>query len=117
VATNRQVEAKLRELVRRLDRADPDVQESLAETLPEPKIIEVKITDLDSVYWTQLQGGRMSAPHKGPPAEEADIRVRLSSDHLLELMDGERSLFASFVGGHVKIEASFSDLMRLRKLA
>jgi hypothetical protein len=115
VATKRQVEAKLRDLIRRLDGADHGVQSSLSDALPDPRIVEVTITDLGAVYWTELSSGRMSALHSGE-AEDADIRVRLTSDHLVELVDGQKSLFSSFIAGRIKIEASFGDLMRLRKL-
>jgi hypothetical protein len=116
VATKRQVEAKLRELIRRLDQANGDVTASLSDALPASRIIEVSVPDIDAVYWTELAGGRMSPLQRGGP-DEADIRVRVGSDHLVELVDGKQSLFSSFVGGRLKIEASFSDLMRLRKLA
>jgi SCP-2 sterol transfer family len=116
VATRRQVESKLRELIRRLDGANGDVRDSLSEALPEPKVVEVTIPDLDAVYWTELASGRMSSLHSGEP-EDPDIRVRVDSDHLVELVNGEKSLFSSFAGGRLKIEASFSDLLRLRKLA
>ena len=116
MATKRQVEAKLRELIRRLDRADRGVQGSLSEALPDPRVVEVTVTDLGEVYWTELASGRMSSLHAGAP-HDADIRVRLTGDHLVELVDGEKSLFSSFIAGQIKIEATFGDLMRLRKLA
>ncbi len=116
MATKRQVETTLRELIRRLDAAGDGVKASLSESLPEPRVIEVTITDLDAVYWTELDAGHMTSLHTGAP-EQADIRVRLSSDHLVDLVGGRRSLFSSFVAGQIKIEASFNDLMRLRKLA
>jgi hypothetical protein len=117
LATKRQVERKLRELIERLDEAPDGAKESLAEALPEPRVIEVAIPDLDAVYWTELSRGHMKGLHQGAPAGEAEIKVRVSSDHLVDLVDGNKSLFGSFLGGQVKIEASFSDLLRLRKLA
>jgi hypothetical protein len=58
----------------------------------------------------------MHGLHRGAPGQ-ADIRVRVASDHLVDLVDGKKSLFSSYLGGQVKIEASLSDLLRLRKLA
>ena len=116
MATRQQVEAKLRELIRRLASANGEVRGSLSEALPETRVIEVTVPDLDASYWTELAGGGMSSLRRGVP-DDADIRVRVSSDHLVELVDGRKSLFSSFAGGQIKIEASFSDLMRLRKLA
>jgi len=115
VATKRQVESKLRELIERLDRAT-EGRDSLSEALPEARIVEVVVTDLDQSFWTELAAGRMGPLHRGAP-DAADIRVEAESDVLVELVDGERSIFSSYLGGRVKIEASFTDLMRLRKLA
>jgi hypothetical protein len=99
-----------------LDRADHEVRGSLARSLPETRVIEVVITDLGTSYWTELASGRMDGLHEGSP-RDAEIRVRLSSDQLVDLVDGERSLFSAYLAGNVSIEASFSDLLRLRKLA
>jgi SCP-2 sterol transfer family protein len=116
VATKRQVETKLRQLIKRLDQANHEVRGSLAESLPETRIIEVVIPDLETSYWTELDGGRMDGLHEGSP-RQAEIRVRVSSDHLVELVDGRISLFSAYLAGQVSIDASFSDLLRLRKLA
>jgi hypothetical protein len=116
VAAKRQVEQKLRELIKRLKLADGQVHSSLADTLPEPRIIQIVIPDLDSTYWTEMSGGMMGRLHTGPPAR-ADIRVRCTSDHLVEMVDGQRSLFSSYLSGQLKIEASFTDMLRLRNLA
>jgi hypothetical protein len=116
MATTRQVEGKLRELMRRLDRADGSTHGSLADALPDGRVIEIHLSDLEQTYWTEMAGGRMSGLKRGS-APRSDIRIKLSGDHLVELVDGRASLFSSYVGGRVKIEGSFTDLMRLRKLA
>jgi hypothetical protein len=116
VATQRQVEAKLRELINRLDTADERVRGSLSESLPDAKVLEVHVHDLDAIYWTEMSGGQMGKLTSGPSGRP-DIRVQLSSDDLVDLVDGRRSLFSSYLSGHVKIEASLGDLMRLRRFA
>jgi hypothetical protein len=116
LATKRQVELKLRELIGRLESADGSVRGSLATSLPETRVIEVEVPDIGSTYWTELSGGRMGPLHVGTP-QQAEIRVRVDSDHLVELVDGKKSLFSSYIGGQVRIEASLTDLLRLRKLA
>jgi hypothetical protein len=115
VATKREVETKLRELVARLAGAG-GAQDTLARSLPEQKVIAVRVPDLDADYWTIMQSGRMDRLHSGTP-ERADIRVRVGSDELVAIVDGKTSLFAAFVSGQVKIDASVSDLLRLRRLA
>jgi hypothetical protein len=116
VATRRQVESKLRELIGRLDAAS-DVRGSLAESLPDARIVEVLVPDLAASWWTEMTGGGMGPLRHGPPPQQAEIRIHVGSDHLVELVNGEKSLFSSYLGGHVRIEASLTDLMRLRKLA
>jgi SCP-2 sterol transfer family protein len=115
MATTRQVEARLKELIRRLD-ANDERSVTLSRTLPEPRIIEVSVTDLGETFWTELAGGRMGKLHRGS-SPGGDIRVTASSDELVAMVDGTRSLFSSYLGGKVKVEASFADLMRLGKLA
>ena len=116
MATKRQVEARLRQLIERLARAE-SVQGSLAESLPDRRILAVTVPDLAAEYWTVMSGGRMDSLRGGAPEERADIRIRVDSDHLVELVDGQRSLFSSVMAGHVRIDASISDLLRLRRLA
>lgn len=116
MASKRDVESKLRELISRLAEADGDVHSSLAETLPEGRVVQVTVPDLDAVYWTRLAAGRMDRLHRGVP-ERAEIKIRVASDPLVDLVDGRRSLMSSFVNGQVRIEASLSDLARLRRLA
>jgi SCP-2 sterol transfer family protein len=116
LATKREVETRLRALIRRLAEADGQVQSSLADSLPEPKVVEICLSDLGTSYWSTLAAGSMDGLHAGTPTR-ADIRVRVDSDHLIELLDGKRSLFSSYVAGAVRIEASIADLLRLRRLA
>ena len=115
MATTRQVEAKLRELIRRLDASEGGA-DALSRALPDSKVIEVIVPDLGQTFWTDLTEGRMGKLHRGP-GPGGDIRVTAGSEELVAVVDGKRSLFSSYLGGKVKIEASFADLMRLRKLA
>jgi hypothetical protein len=116
VASKREVERKLRELIQRLDGSGGQVRGSLSDALPEPRVIEVVITDLGCAYWTTLAGGAMGRLHPGP-ASDPEIRVRLTGDRLVDLVDGRSSLFGEYLSGRVAVEASFGDLLRLRRLA
>lgn len=115
MATARTVEKKLNELLRRLDDAPPEAKATLARALSRPRAIEITVTDLKASYWTELAEGRFDRLHKGP-APDADIRVSAASDDLVDMIDGKKSLFSSYLAGHIKIQASLSDLMSLRKL-
>ncbi len=115
MATKRQVEGRLRKLIKRLEESERGTS-SLAESIPEPRIIELVVPDVDAVYWTELAGGSMAALNKGSP-QRSDVRIEVSSDDLVALVDGKASIFSSYLNGSIKVDASMSDLMRLRKLA
>ena len=116
MASKREVERKLRELIHRLDGSGGQTRGSLSHALPDPRVIEVVVTDLHCAYWTTLAAGATDRLHPGPAADP-EIRVRVASDRLVDLVDGRRSLFGEYLAGHVRIDASFSDLLRLRRLA
>ena len=47
---------------------------------------------------------------------QADVRITISSDDLVRLVNGELDMPRALLGGRVKIEASIGDLFRLRRL-
>ncbi|HYU57752.1 MAG TPA: SCP2 sterol-binding domain-containing protein [Actinomycetota bacterium] len=116
MATKHEVEAKLRVLIERLDGAGDGVAETLADALPEAKVVGLHVTDLDAHWWTEMSDGRFSALAPGQP-DGADIRIAMTSDDLVDLVDGRANLFSKVVAGHVRVDASLSDLLRLRRLA
>lgn len=114
MATTEEVEERLRELIARLDRSD-DGAPSLGRAFPERRVLALRVADLDRDYWTELEGGRLSGLRDGP-AGDPHIRVTANWDELVDLVEGRGSLFSSYLAGRVRIEASLSDLLRLRKL-
>lgn len=115
MASKEEVEERLRALIDRLGTND-EAARALERSLPDPRILELHVTDLDARYWTELAGGRLGSLHEGAP-EEAHIRISTSSDDLIGFVDGGASLFSAYVAGRVRVEASFGDLLKLRKLA
>ncbi len=111
----KEVEAKLRELVSRLDSADPKVQAELAKALPAPRVLQMDVPDLDASFWTELAGGRMSELRSGTPGN-ADIRITADSDDIIAMIDGTKPLFSSYLSGRIRVQAGLSDLMALRRL-
>lgn len=114
MASRESVEEKLRQLIGRLNRSDDGGP--LGASLPEARLLALHLTDLGADYWAELTGGRMGALHEGRPEDGADITIRVGSDELIGLIDGERSMLSSYLGGQIRIEASVADLLRLRGL-
>jgi SCP-2 sterol transfer family len=114
MASRTEVEHKLSQLIDRLDASEEGAR-SLAETLPDARTLSVHVTDLDLHYWSLLDGGRMG-PLQDGPRDDAQIRIRAPSDVLVDLIDGRGSLFSAYLAGRIRIDASMSDLLRLRRL-
>jgi hypothetical protein len=109
-----EVAQKLHELIDRLERADERARERLSGAVPS-KVIQIDVPDLDISFWSELHDGRLHGLHEGA-SPDTDIRVVADSQILVDLVDGDRSLFSSYVAGHVRIDASMADLLGLRKL-
>lgn len=115
MASKEEVEARLGELIDRLGENE-EAARAIGRSLPDPRILTLHITDLDLHYWSELIGGRLASLELGE-REEADIRITTSSDDLVGFVEGGVSLFSAYASGRIRIEASFSDLLKLRKLA
>jgi predicted lipid carrier protein YhbT len=113
LASKEEVERRLRDLIARLGRSDDGARE-LGRALPERRILSLRVSDLGVDYWTELEGGHFGELQEG--SRDGDILVTASSDDLVDLVDGKGSLFSAYLSGRVRIDASVSDLLRLRKL-
>ncbi|KJY27308.1 MULTISPECIES: SCP2 sterol-binding domain-containing protein [unclassified Streptomyces] len=80
--------------------------------------LSCRITDLDLTFTGRLRAGSIQdvEQHPGSPTGKADIRLTMSSDDLLALVGGRLNFASAWVGGRVKLEAGFRDLLRLRTL-
>ena len=103
-------------MIGRLDEAGDQVQDGLAKALPDARTIQIDVPDLEATYWTELRDGRMGKLQHGE-ASEPNIKMRASSDDLMAMVNGELGLMKSYLSGRIRIEASLSDLLALRKLA
>jgi hypothetical protein len=113
VATRREVDRVLRELVGRLEAAG-----SSAEAFsPGARSIACVITGLDVTYraeWVDGRVRRLRLSRDG--AAGADVRVSLASDDLVALAAGRASLAAALLTGRLRVDASPEDLALLRRL-
>lgn len=115
VASAEQVEGELQKLVERLGGADPKVHAELERTLGGSRMIQMDVPDLGQSFWSELSGGTMRPVQRGS-ASHVDIRITADSDDLIAMIEGTKPLFSSYLAGHVKVQASVSDLLALRKL-
>lgn len=80
--------------------------------------VNCHITDLDVTFAGRLTGGRIEVhdTFPGPPRERAQIRLAMTGDDLVALVDGELHFARAWGSGRVRLEAGLRDLFRLRKL-
>lgn len=109
MATVDEVEETLARLATRFERLD----QSYKGLLPNSRTIEAVFSDLDRIYHASWRRGELSDIRSGP-ADDADIRVSLSSDDLIAMVDGELRFRRAWSSNRLRIEASMTDLIRLR---
>jgi predicted lipid carrier protein YhbT len=80
--------------------------------------VSCHITDLDVTFVGRMTGGRIVVHDtlQGPPQERAQIRLTMSGDDLVALVNGELNFAKAWGSGRVKLEAGLRDLFQLRKL-
>ena len=81
--------------------------------LPARRAIEARCTDLDVMYHAVWQDGQLGPLFEGP-ADRADIRILVASDDLDALAAGAVSFRQAYVSRRLRVEASMTDLLRLR---
>ena len=110
MASIEEVERTLLELIGRLEHVDPNYRAMM----PSRRTIQAECPDLDLVYHAFWRHGKLSDLHEGPPDGRADIRIRVDSDDLTALVDRELDFGRAYTEGRIRIDASMTDLLRLR---
>jgi len=113
VATAEECRNALESLTGRISEMDPaDRANHLVD-----RAISCHVTDLGVTFFTQL------GPHGASPveqangsAERAQVRLTTTSEDLLKLAEDPGTFPRAWLSGRLKIEASFLDLLRFRKL-
>ncbi|MEZ3182004.1 sterol-binding protein [Streptomyces pimonensis] len=80
--------------------------------------VSCHVTDLDVTFAGRLAGGGIEVhdTFPGPPRERARIRLAMTGDDLVALVDGELHFARAWGSGRVRLEAGLRDLFRLRRL-
>ncbi|MFH8977438.1 sterol-binding protein [Streptomyces sp. NPDC017890] len=114
MATTEECRAALEKLSENMRGAEGDVR-SATEL---DRSVSCHITDLDVTFAGRMADGRIDVRETfaGPPREKAEIRLAMTGDDLVALVDGELNFAKSWGSGRVKLEAGLRDLFRLRKL-
>jgi len=89
---------------------DPNARGAIAD-----RSVSADITDLDVMFNGRLDGEGFH-DITTDPAPRAQLRLSMKSDDLVALADGQLSFGQAWSRGRLKVDASFGDLLRLRKL-
>lgn len=73
------------------------------------------LRDLDIVYRGRLADGQLRDIARSE-SRDAQIRLAMTSDDLLALVDGSLHLGSAWATGRVKVEAGVRDLLKLRSI-
>ncbi|MFF3336067.1 SCP2 sterol-binding domain-containing protein [Streptomyces sp. NPDC002888] len=114
MATIEECRTALEKLSDNMQGAEGDVRAAAALD----RSVSCLITDLDVTFVGRLTGGRIEVSDtlEGPPREKAEIRLTMTGEDLVALVDGGLNFAKAWGTGRVKLEASLLDLFRLRKL-
>jgi hypothetical protein len=114
MATIEECRSALDKLSDNLAGADGDVRAAAALD----RSLSCSITDLDITFVGRLKGGRIEVLDtiEGPPREKAQIRLTMTGDDLVAMVNGELNFAKAWGSGRVKLEAAILDVFRLRKL-
>ena len=76
------------------------------------------LRDLGVTFTGRLHDGELADINQLDAGEKADAQIKLtmSSDDLLKLVAGELHLASAWAKGHVKVDASIRDVLRLRSI-
>jgi hypothetical protein len=110
MATVEQCRAALEEVAARMI-ADPEAAAKV--NLDRSLVCEIR--DLHVSFKGRLRGGTITDLTQGEDPK-AQIRLSLSGDDLLALVDGKLNFAAAWASGRLSVKASFVDLLKMRKL-
>jgi hypothetical protein len=109
VATVEEVEEVIGDLLAKLGDVDPNTRS----LMPTRRTIEARCPDLDYVRYAEWRNGEL-AVLDGPLPRRADIRISVRSDDLLSIARGDLPFGRAYASNKVRLDASMTDLLRLR---
>ncbi|MFI2433957.1 SCP2 sterol-binding domain-containing protein [Streptomyces sp. NPDC018693] len=114
MATIEECRTALEKLSRNMRGAEGDARAAAALE----RTVTCRITDLDVTFVGRMTGGGIEVDDvlTGPPQEKAQIRLAMTGDDLVALVDGELHFAKAWGSGRVSVHAGLRDLFVLRKL-
>jgi putative sterol carrier protein len=112
MATLKQCERAVAELVDRLADVDPDVRRKYAVE----RTVACRVSDLDVVFLARFDEDGTVSGLETAESGTAQVRLAASSDDLIALIEGRLSVPTAWATGRLKIDASMFDLLKLRAL-
>lgn len=109
MATVAEVEAVLAELLSRF----ADVDSGTRAMLPSRRVIEARFPDLGIVRHAEWHEGELHVLDASPQ-RRPDIRVTVDSDDLVAMAEGRLSFSRAYAANRIRLDASMTDLLRLR---
>lgn len=110
MATVEDCEAALHTLAARLAEKDPASRKSRFD-----RSLSCTVRDLDVIFTGRLADGELASIARSPRAD-AQIRLDLTSDDLLGLVDGSLNVSSAWATGRLKVRAGVRDMIRLRSI-
>jgi alkyl sulfatase BDS1-like metallo-beta-lactamase superfamily hydrolase len=114
MASVEQCDTAFRSLADRLASADPAKRTSLDRTLA------CTLPDLGVTFTGHLHDGELTdikqVDANGSAASDAQVKLTLSSDDLVDLVAGKTKFASAWATGRIKIDARMLDLVKLRSI-
>jgi len=82
------------------------------------RTLSCRVTDLDLMFYGRLHHDGLDPFTEVAPADgrSAQVKISINGDDLVTMANGDLDLGRALLSGRVKIDASFGDLLRLRRL-
>lgn len=113
MATAEECRQALEKLTGQIATMDPKDREAFLAD----RSLSCRVTDLDVTFLTHLRpDGATPITLANGSDGPAQVRFSVRSDDLVAIADDPGVFIRSWLTGRLKLEASFSDLLRLRKL-
>jgi len=113
MATAEECRTALEALAGRLSEVDPQKRAAVLAD----RTLSCTVTDLGITFVTKLgPDGASPVTEAGPGDPPAQVRFSAPGDELLAVAGDPKRFVRSWLTGKVKVDASLSDILRLRKL-